>query len=148
MNGSCSARGDRDRRNGALLSAGQQRNGTPVEPRNFTRELDRRCERAGVRRIRVHDTRHTCASLPAALDAHPRIAMQILCPARPGGTFVIIAAESLPELPEGPPGVRRGDVRVFGGDRLTPHCDSRVYNPVRMPAVCKAPGGCAFGAFP
>ncbi len=28
--------------------------------------------------IRVHDTRHTCASLLAALDAHPRVAMQIL----------------------------------------------------------------------
>ncbi|MFF8974463.1 site-specific integrase, partial [Streptomyces sp. NPDC014995] len=54
------------------------RYGTPVEPRNVTREFDRRCERAGVRRIRVHDTRHTCASLLAALDVHPRIAMQIL----------------------------------------------------------------------
>lgn len=31
-----------------------------------------------VRCIRVHDTRHTCASLLAALDVHPRIAMQIL----------------------------------------------------------------------
>lgn len=30
---------------------------------NFTREFDRRCERAGVRRIRVHATRHTRASL-------------------------------------------------------------------------------------
>jgi integrase len=26
----------------------------------------------------VHDTRHTCASLLAALDVHPRVAMQIL----------------------------------------------------------------------
>ncbi|MFK4145619.1 site-specific integrase [Streptomyces sp. NPDC004065] len=54
------------------------RYGTPVEPRNFTREFNRRCDRAGVRQIRVHDTRHTCASLLAALDVHPRIAMQIL----------------------------------------------------------------------
>ncbi|WP_229703403.1 site-specific integrase [Streptomyces albiflavescens] len=54
------------------------RYGTPVEPRTFSREFDRRCERAGVRRIRVHDTRHTCASLLAALDVHPRIAMQNL----------------------------------------------------------------------
>nr|WP_255744596.1 tyrosine-type recombinase/integrase [Streptacidiphilus sp. ASG 303] len=54
------------------------RYGTPVEPRNFNREFARRCERAGVRRIRVHDTRHTCGSLLAALDVHPRIAMQIL----------------------------------------------------------------------
>lgn len=29
-------------------------------------------------RIRVHDTRCTCASLPAVLDAYPRMAMQIL----------------------------------------------------------------------
>ncbi|MFE9392719.1 tyrosine recombinase XerC [Streptomyces sp. NPDC006784] len=54
------------------------RYGTPIEPRNFTREFERRCGRADVRVIRVHDTRHTCASLLAALDVHPRIAMQIL----------------------------------------------------------------------
>lgn len=54
------------------------RNGTPVEPRNFTREYDRRRERAGVRRIRVHNTRHTRASLLVAPDVHPRIAMQTL----------------------------------------------------------------------
>lgn len=54
------------------------RYGTPIEPRNFHREFKRRCERAGVRPTRVHDTRHTCGSLPAALDMHPRIAMQIL----------------------------------------------------------------------
>ncbi|MET9023388.1 site-specific integrase [Actinopolymorpha sp. NPDC004070] len=28
--------------------------------------------------IRVHDTRHTCGSLLAASDVHPRVAMQIL----------------------------------------------------------------------
>ncbi|WP_203609994.1 hypothetical protein [Streptomyces sp. SID8111] len=53
------------------------RYGTPVEPRNFTREFNRRCDHVGVRQIRVHDTRHTCASLLAALDVHPRIAMQM-----------------------------------------------------------------------
>ncbi len=37
-----------------------------------------RCDKARVRRIRVHDTRHTCASLLAALDVHPRVAMAIL----------------------------------------------------------------------
>jgi len=54
------------------------KNGTPVEPRNFYRSFERYCERAGVPRIRVHDTRHTCASLLAALDVHPRVAMRIL----------------------------------------------------------------------
>lgn len=52
--------------------------GTPIEPRNFNRSFDARCTKAGVPRIRVHDTRHTCASLLAALDVHPRVAMQIL----------------------------------------------------------------------
>ncbi|MFE7130044.1 tyrosine recombinase XerC [Streptomyces sp. NPDC057638] len=54
------------------------RYGTPVEPRNFNRSFADRCARAGVRRIRLHDTRHTCGSLLAALDVHPRVAMQIL----------------------------------------------------------------------
>ena len=54
------------------------RYGTPVEPRNFNRRFAYRCQQAGVRLIRVHDTRHTCSSLLAALDVHPRVAMQIL----------------------------------------------------------------------
>jgi integrase len=52
--------------------------GTPIEPRNFNRSFDAGCAKAGVPRIRVHDTRHTCASLLAALDVHPRVAMRIL----------------------------------------------------------------------
>lgn len=52
--------------------------GTPYEPRNFARHFALRCEKAGVRYIRVHDTRRTCASLLVALDVHPRVAMQIL----------------------------------------------------------------------
>ncbi|WP_373365903.1 tyrosine-type recombinase/integrase, partial [Streptomyces fradiae] len=46
--------------------------------RNFNRTFTDRSGKAGVRRIRLHDTRHTCGSLLAALDVHPRIAMQIL----------------------------------------------------------------------
>ena len=52
--------------------------GTPIEPRNFNRSFDSRCTKADVPRIRVHDTRHTCASILAALDVHPRVAMRIL----------------------------------------------------------------------
>ena len=54
------------------------RAGTPFEPRNFNRRFETRCAKAGVRRITVHDTRHTCATLLAALDVHPRVAMRIL----------------------------------------------------------------------
>jgi integrase len=54
------------------------RHGTPVEPRNFSRSFDRCVTAARVPRITVHGTRRTCASLLAALDVHPRIAMRIL----------------------------------------------------------------------
>lgn len=58
------------------------RHGTPIEPRNFQRSWQARCDRAGVRPITVHDARRTCATLLADLDVHPRVAMQILRHAR------------------------------------------------------------------
>jgi integrase len=67
--------GDRWSRTGLVFTT---RFGTPIEPRNFTRSFDRRIEKANVRRITVHGTRKSCGSLLAALDVHPRVAMQIL----------------------------------------------------------------------
>jgi integrase len=52
--------------------------GTPYEPRNFNRHYAARCRTAGVRYIQPHGMRRTCASLLAALDVHPRVAMRIL----------------------------------------------------------------------
>ena len=37
-----------------------------------------RWTKAGVRYIRVRDTRRTCGSLLVALDVHPRVAVQVL----------------------------------------------------------------------
>jgi integrase len=54
------------------------RRGRAIEPRAVSRRFDARCVKAGVRRIRVHDTRRTCGSLLAALEVHPRVAMQVL----------------------------------------------------------------------
>jgi integrase len=47
------------------------RYGTPIDPRNFNRSFDERCRKAGVRRIKVHDTRHTCATLLARSTSIP-----------------------------------------------------------------------------
>lgn len=52
--------------------------GTPYEPRNFNRHYAARCTAAQVRYVSPHGTRRTCASLLAALDVHPRVAMRIL----------------------------------------------------------------------
>jgi integrase len=68
--------------------------GTPIEPRNFYRSFERRCAKAGVPRIRVHDTRHTCASLLVALDVHPRVAMRILRHAQIAMTMEVYAEVS------------------------------------------------------
>ena len=37
--------------------------GTPIEPRNLNRHFGRLLDRAGLRRIRFHDLRHSCATL-------------------------------------------------------------------------------------
>ncbi len=37
--------------------------GTIIDPRNLNRSLDELCTAAGVTRVRVHDLRHTCATL-------------------------------------------------------------------------------------
>ena len=69
------------RADGAWVDTGlvfTTRYGTPIEPRNFTRSFDRRITRAEVPRITVHGARRTCGSLLAALEVHPRVAMQIL----------------------------------------------------------------------
>ncbi|GAA5766086.1 tyrosine-type recombinase/integrase [Streptosporangium roseum] len=52
--------------------------GRPVEPSNFRRSFANACDKAKVRKVHVHATRKTCASLLVALDVHPRVAMQIL----------------------------------------------------------------------
>jgi integrase len=54
------------------------RHGTALGPRNFSRSFDRCILKAQVPRSTVHGTRKTCGSLLAALDVHPRVAMQIL----------------------------------------------------------------------
>ena len=41
-------------------------------------QVRRPVQKAGVRQIKIHDTRRTCGSLLAALDVHPRVAMAIL----------------------------------------------------------------------
>jgi integrase len=54
------------------------RTGRPIEPRNFNRSFVTACTKANVRKIPVHATRKTCASILVTMDVHPRVAMQIL----------------------------------------------------------------------
>lgn len=52
--------------------------GTLIEPRNLSRLFDQLIIAAGVRRIRFHDLRHTCASLLLAQGVPARVVMDVL----------------------------------------------------------------------
>ncbi|MFE3017837.1 tyrosine-type recombinase/integrase [Streptomyces sp. NPDC059256] len=54
------------------------RTGRPVEPRNLYRSFTRVAKNAGLRVIRLHDTRHGCATLLTAAGVAPRVVMEIL----------------------------------------------------------------------
>ncbi|MEV0115111.1 tyrosine-type recombinase/integrase [Streptomyces sp. NPDC050844] len=54
------------------------RHGTPVEPRNLNRAFEALSNRAGIRQVRFHDLRHTCASLLHEQGADARTIMEVL----------------------------------------------------------------------
>ena len=49
-----------------------------MEPRNLSRTFEHLMQQSGVRRIRFHDLRHTCASLLLAQGVSPRVVMDVL----------------------------------------------------------------------
>lgn len=52
--------------------------GTPLSPRNDYREFRRIVERVGLRRVRLHDLRHTAATLMLGQAVSPRAIMEML----------------------------------------------------------------------
>lgn len=54
------------------------RTGRPIDPQNVNRSFFRITEAAGLRRIRLHDARHGCATLLTAAGVAPRVVMEIL----------------------------------------------------------------------
>jgi integrase len=65
------------------------RTGQPIEPRNLVRSFERLIDGAGLRKIRLHDLRHTVATLLKTLGVPQRDAMQILGHARISVTLEI-----------------------------------------------------------
>ena len=52
--------------------------GTPLDDRNVRKEFIALLTKTGLPRVRLHDLRHTCASLLLAQGVHPRVVMEIL----------------------------------------------------------------------
>jgi len=71
--------------------------GTPLDGRNLTRRFQAVLERAGLPRMRFHDTRHTCASLLLAQGVQPRVIMETLGHSQIGLTLNTYA-HVIPEL--------------------------------------------------
>jgi integrase len=63
--------------------------GTPIDPRNYKRALDRALHRAGLHHIRIHDMRHTAASLMLSQNISPKVISEVLGHARVGITLDI-----------------------------------------------------------
>jgi integrase len=68
------------------------RTGRPIEPRNLARSFQRITEAEGIRPIRLHDLRHTTATLLKDLGVPPRDTMEILGHARIAVTMEIYTA--------------------------------------------------------
>jgi integrase len=52
--------------------------GTPMEPRNLERAYQQILTLAGLHHIRIHDLRHTAATLLLTQGVHPRVVMELL----------------------------------------------------------------------
>jgi integrase len=60
------------------VNAPETTNGRVADPRSLNRMLTILCRDAGVRRVRVHDLRHTCASLLLAQGVDARTITETL----------------------------------------------------------------------
>lgn len=52
--------------------------GTPIDPREFTKRFQRQLAKAGLPKVRLHDLRHTHASLLLARGVHPKVVQERL----------------------------------------------------------------------
>ena len=61
--------------NGFIFSA---ENGSPIDPRNFSRHLESVCTRAGIRKLHSHIFRHTFISIAVKNKVDPRLLKRIV----------------------------------------------------------------------
>ncbi|MBB3676227.1 site-specific integrase [Modestobacter versicolor] len=55
-----------------------QPNGRPIDKKTDHDDWTRLLHKAGVRHVRLHDGRHTAATLPLSENVHPRVVMELL----------------------------------------------------------------------
>jgi integrase len=55
-----------------------QEDGSPLNPHRFTEAFDRHVKAAKLPRIRLHDLRHTWATLALQQGIHPKVVSEVL----------------------------------------------------------------------
>jgi integrase len=72
-----------------------QPDGKPIDPRNFLRYFKKVLEQAGLPNIRIHDARHTFATIMLELGESPKTVQTMLGHSRVGITLDIYSHVSL-----------------------------------------------------
>jgi len=67
--------GTRWRETGLIFA---NRSGGPIQARRVIEQFHQALEQAGIRRIRFHDLRHSCATLLLVQGVSPRVVMDVL----------------------------------------------------------------------
>jgi integrase len=85
--------------------------GLPLHPERFSRTFESEAARAGLPRIRLHDLRHTWATLALAAGEHPKVVQERL-----GHANVSITLDIYSHVTEGPHSDAAGRVAgiIFG----------------------------------
>ncbi|WP_405970897.1 site-specific integrase [Streptomyces sp. NBC_00988] len=114
------------------------KNGTAIEPRNFVRSFQRICERSGIRRITVHQVRHTTATLLKDLGVPARDAQLILGHSDIAITQQIYQHDSME-------GRREALSRVETALNVPTHQDTQTVQPGYLVGVFDSSGCCQNG---
>ncbi|MET8524716.1 site-specific integrase [Micromonospora sp. NPDC005172] len=105
------------------------RSGLPIEPRNLRRSFRRICEQQGIRVIRLHDLRHTTATLLKDLGVPARDAQLILGHSSIAVTQEIYQHDSLESRREALEGVERMFLRDTNSAVAVNYC-RQTYFPI------------------
>ena len=72
--------------------------GMPAHPEHFSRRFERHVARSGLRQIRLHDLRHTWATLALEAGVHPKVVSERLGHSSIGVTLDLYSHASAPML--------------------------------------------------
>ncbi len=89
-----------------------QPDGKPTHPDLFSRTFERHVARSGLRRIRLHDLRHTWATLALEAGIHPKVVSERLGHASVGITLDLYSHATAPMMSDA---AERVAGLIFGG---------------------------------